>query len=158
MSWLRRVMVDRHGHNWVLLGRFVLVGATGVVVNLVTLRLVEQLGPSYTRILIDLPATDYNVRWYHLYNDDDGAFTHEIRLNTPGFLQVETTFDKPWDPMNHAPDWYLRHENAVASMWRALLSGEHSSLAAARAVAGGRAIRSGSVSQATTPSITTYGG
>ena len=29
-------MVDRHGHNWVLLGRFVLVGATGVVVNLVT--------------------------------------------------------------------------------------------------------------------------
>ena len=60
-------MVDRHGHNWVLLGRFVLVGATGVVVNLVTLRLVELLGPSYTRVLIDLPATDYNVRWYHLY-------------------------------------------------------------------------------------------
>jgi len=68
MSWWRRVMVDRHGHNWVLLGRFALVGATGVVVNLVTLRLVEQLGPSYTRILIDLPATDYNVRWYHVYS------------------------------------------------------------------------------------------
>jgi putative flippase GtrA len=67
MSWWRRVMVDRHGHNWVLLGRFALVGATGVVVNLVTLRLVELLGPSYTRILIDLPITDYNVRWYHLY-------------------------------------------------------------------------------------------
>jgi putative flippase GtrA len=67
MSWWRRVMVERHGHNWVLLGRFALVGASGVVVNLVTLRLVEQLGPPYTRVWLDLPLTDYNVRWYHLF-------------------------------------------------------------------------------------------
>lgn len=67
MSWLRRVVIERHGHNWVLLARFALVGASGVVVNLVTLRLIEVLGPSYTRIWLDIPVTEYNVRWYHLY-------------------------------------------------------------------------------------------
>jgi putative flippase GtrA len=67
VSWLRRVLIERHGHNWVLLGRFALVGASGVVVNLVTLRVLELLGPPYTRVWLDLPLTDYNVRWYHLY-------------------------------------------------------------------------------------------
>ncbi|MCW2923931.1 MAG: hypothetical protein JWM98_1335, partial [Thermoleophilia bacterium] len=52
-------------HNWLLLVRFGIVGASGVVVNLVVLKLVELLGPDYEKVWIDLPATDFNVRWYH---------------------------------------------------------------------------------------------
>jgi len=58
----------RHRHNWVLLFRFALVGASGVVVNLATLVLVKRLGPDPDDPIIGLPLTDFNVRWYHVYS------------------------------------------------------------------------------------------
>lgn len=67
MSRLSDYLLVRHRHNWLLLFRFGVVGASGVVVNLLALNLVEWLGPFYERVWLDLPATEYNVRWYHVY-------------------------------------------------------------------------------------------
>jgi putative flippase GtrA len=64
---LANYLFVRQRHNWILLGRFGLVGASGVIVNLLVLNLVEWIGPYYDDVWIDLPATDFNVRWYHLY-------------------------------------------------------------------------------------------
>jgi putative flippase GtrA len=57
----------RHRHNWLLFIRFGVVGASGVLVNLVALNLLEWWGPDFNRVWIDLPSTDFNVRWYHVY-------------------------------------------------------------------------------------------
>lgn len=67
MSVLGRI-VGRHGHNLVLLTRFGLVGASGVVVNLLVLVLLRRLGPHFEDVLVAIPASDFNVRWYHLYS------------------------------------------------------------------------------------------
>lgn len=58
----------RHRHNWLLLVRFGLVGASGVVVNLATLILVKRLGTDPDHAIIGLPWSDYNLRWYHAYS------------------------------------------------------------------------------------------
>lgn len=65
MKQLSHKVFVQQRHNWLLLVRFGIVGASGVVVNLVVLKLVELLGPDYEKVWIDLPATDFNVRWYH---------------------------------------------------------------------------------------------
>lgn len=67
MNRLREFLFVRHRHNWGLLFRFGVVGASGVIVNLLVLNLVEWAGPIYDGVWIDLPLTDFNVRWYHLY-------------------------------------------------------------------------------------------
>jgi putative flippase GtrA len=64
---LREFLFVRHRHNWFLLLRFGVVGASGVIVNLLALKLVEMIGPYYTDVWIDLPFSDFNVRWYHLF-------------------------------------------------------------------------------------------
>lgn len=58
----------RHRHNWVLLFRFGLVGASGVLVNMVTLIVVNKLGPDPEHTIVGLPVGGFNVRWYHLYS------------------------------------------------------------------------------------------
>lgn len=58
----------RHRHNWVLLLRFGLVGASGVLVNMLTLIVVKRLGPGTEQALIGLPLSEFNVRWYHVYS------------------------------------------------------------------------------------------
>jgi putative flippase GtrA len=64
---LANYLFVRQRHNWLLLFRFGIVGASGVIVNLLVLKAVDVAGPYYQDVLIDLPATDFNVRWYHLY-------------------------------------------------------------------------------------------
>lgn len=68
MRRLHEYLFVRHRHNWVLLLRFAVVGASGVLVNLLTLVLVKKLGPSFDEAIVGLPATEFNVRWYHLYS------------------------------------------------------------------------------------------
>ncbi len=58
----------RHRHNWVLLLRFAMVGASGVFVNLATLVLVKRLGTDPDDAIVGLPFTDFNIRWYHAYS------------------------------------------------------------------------------------------
>lgn len=68
MRDLREYLFVRHRHNWVLLLRFGLVGASGVLVNMVTLIVVKKLGPHFDDPFVGIPATDFNVRWYHVYS------------------------------------------------------------------------------------------
>lgn len=58
----------RHRHNWILLFRFGLVGGSGVIVNLAVVVLLRVLFNDETGVAVDLPATDFNVRWYHVYS------------------------------------------------------------------------------------------
>ena len=48
--------------------RFGLVGASGVVVNLATLVLVNRLGSNPDAAVVGLPLTDFNIRWYHVFS------------------------------------------------------------------------------------------
>lgn len=61
-------LYQRHRHNLVLLYRFGVVGASGVLVNLAVLVLLKRLGPHFDTIALDLPLTDFNVRWYHVFS------------------------------------------------------------------------------------------
>ena len=65
---LKHYVLVRHGHNWILLFRFALVGASGVFVNLFVAIMCKKLGPDENSIFFDLPLTDFNVRWYHVYS------------------------------------------------------------------------------------------
>jgi putative flippase GtrA len=47
--------------------KFGLVGGSGVVVNLLVVIACNKLDPDALDIAVDLPLTDYNVRWYHGY-------------------------------------------------------------------------------------------
>ncbi|MFV0426582.1 MAG: GtrA family protein [Beutenbergiaceae bacterium] len=68
MDRLKQWLLVRHRGNWIKLGRFALVGGTGVVVNLMVLVLCEQLGPDPEAVVLNLPLTDFNVRWYHAFS------------------------------------------------------------------------------------------
>ena len=65
---LRHYVLVRHGHNWILLFRFALVGASGVLVNLLVAIMCKKLGPDENGVFFDLPFTDFNIRWYHVYS------------------------------------------------------------------------------------------
>jgi putative flippase GtrA len=65
---LHHFLFVRHRHNWVQLGRFALVGASGVLVNMLTLIVVKKLGPDAREAIVGIPFTDFNVRWYHVYS------------------------------------------------------------------------------------------
>lgn len=59
---------ERHLRNLGIFGRFAVVGASGVLVNLLVLVTVKSLGPDAHRIFLDLPFTRFNVRWYHVFS------------------------------------------------------------------------------------------
>ena len=52
---LKHYLLVRHGHNWVLLFRFALVGASGVVVNLFVAIMCKKLGPDENGIFLTCP-------------------------------------------------------------------------------------------------------
>ena len=58
----------RHRRNVGLLFRFGVVGATGVMVNMLTLILLRRVGPHFDDAVVGLLGTEYNVRWYHVYS------------------------------------------------------------------------------------------
>lgn len=59
---------ERRRRNLALFVRFGLVGASGVLVNLVVVVLFNRSGPSADQSLLPIPLTDFNVRWYHAYS------------------------------------------------------------------------------------------
>lgn len=61
-------VVARHRRNLRLLVKFALVGASGVVVNLLALIVVAKMGPMSEVEVIGLPIGDFHVRWYHVYS------------------------------------------------------------------------------------------
>ena len=68
MKQLSHFLFVRHRHNWILLFRFAIVGGTGVLVNLLTVILCQELFGHANAVAIDLPGTEFNVRWYHVYS------------------------------------------------------------------------------------------
>lgn len=68
MRRLGHFIFVRHSENWKLLFRFGLVGGSGVLVNLLVVIVLRKLGPHFDNVLIDLPLTSFNVRYYHLYS------------------------------------------------------------------------------------------
>jgi putative flippase GtrA len=65
---LRHFLFVRHSHNWILFFRFGLVGGSGVLVNLLTVVLCNKVGPNAYGVAFDLPLTDFNIRWYHVFS------------------------------------------------------------------------------------------
>jgi putative flippase GtrA len=61
-------LLTRHRRNLTLLARFGAVGATGVVVNMLTLIVLRRLGPHFDDAVVALGSSDYNLRWYHVYS------------------------------------------------------------------------------------------
>lgn len=47
--------------------RFLVVGGSGLIVNLAVIYLCNKLGPEPTHTALDLPGVEYNVRWYHAF-------------------------------------------------------------------------------------------
>lgn len=43
-----------------------MVGGSGALVNMLVVIILKKVGPSYRDVFIDLPLTDFNVRWYHV--------------------------------------------------------------------------------------------
>ncbi len=68
MRRLGHFIFVRHSENWKLLFRFGLVGGSGVLVNLLISILLKRTGPDVEGVFINLPFTDFNVRWYHLFS------------------------------------------------------------------------------------------
>lgn len=58
-------------------------------------------------------------RWYHLFNPEDDVLTAPIRLNDPRFEQLDTYFDIA-GIADHAAEYYLGHDNTVATVYRQL--------------------------------------
>jgi putative flippase GtrA len=64
---IRHYLLVRHKQNWLLFFRFGLVGGSGVLVNMLTIIICNKVGPNPHTVAWDLPLTDFNVRWYHVY-------------------------------------------------------------------------------------------
>lgn len=58
----------RHQRTLMQFSRFAVVGALGVIVNMVALILVKTVGPHPDLAIIGLPPTEFHVRWYHVYS------------------------------------------------------------------------------------------
>lgn len=56
----------RARRNLALFLRFGLVGGSGVLVNLVVVYLAARVLPGSDSVFLDLPGTDFNIRWYHV--------------------------------------------------------------------------------------------
>ena len=61
-------LMVRHRRNVGLLVRFGMVGASGVVVNLLTLALLRTFGPHFNGAVVGLGPSEFNIRWYHVYS------------------------------------------------------------------------------------------
>jgi putative flippase GtrA len=65
---LRYHLLVRHRHNWGLLARFSVVGATGVLVNLFMFALFLRAGTDPHGVVLPIVGTEFNVRWYHAFS------------------------------------------------------------------------------------------
>jgi putative flippase GtrA len=59
---------ERYRRNAAQFGRFAVVGASGVVVNLAVVVLLKRMGPHPEDPILALSPTAFHVRWYHVYS------------------------------------------------------------------------------------------
>jgi putative flippase GtrA len=93
---LHHFLFVRHRHNWVLLARFGLVGASGVLVNMATLIALKKLGPDEHLAILPIPATDYHVRWYHVYSTLAFLVANLWNFQLNRTWTFRTTHHAPW--------------------------------------------------------------
>jgi putative flippase GtrA len=93
-------LVTRHRRNVGLLVRFGVVGASGVLVNLLTLVVLRRLGPHFDDAVVALGSSAYNLRWYHVYSTI--AF---LVANLSNFQLNRTWTFKS----NHAAPWWREY-------------------------------------------------
>lgn len=67
MKRLGDFLFVRHRHNWLLLFRFGAVGGSGVLVNLLVAVICNKIYPAHDNVLLPIPMTEFNIRWYHLF-------------------------------------------------------------------------------------------
>jgi putative flippase GtrA len=61
-------LMTRHRRNVGLLVRFGVVGASGVLVNLLTLVVLRRYCPHFDDAVLALGSSGFNLRWYHVYS------------------------------------------------------------------------------------------
>ena len=61
-------LLARHRRNFGLLFRFGVVGASGVVVNMLTLIVLRRMGPHFDDAVVGLGSSGFNIRWYHVFS------------------------------------------------------------------------------------------
>lgn len=100
------------------------VGDKADVAKLKFMSFGSQIGNSFVRgVFAGRNPMPKIAHWFHLYNEHDNVLTAPVRLSDANFTQVETSFDIPWDPMNHDAPTYLGHANAVNSAWSDIAGG-----------------------------------
>jgi len=67
MKRLGEFLFVRNRRSWLQLFRFGIVGASGVVVNMLVLIMIRKVGPPDKTVFQPIPFTEFNVQWYHLY-------------------------------------------------------------------------------------------
>lgn len=64
---MSRRLWARYGNSVRQFIKFGIVGGSGVLVNMVVAVICNKLGPHVDEIFWDLPLTEFNVRWYHVF-------------------------------------------------------------------------------------------
>ena len=80
----------------------------------------SQIGSRFTRKTLGGRIEPLNARhWFHLFNKHDNAFAAELKINTPNFDQITTTFDID-GVLDHEATEYLNHRAAFEGCWRSI--------------------------------------
>lgn len=67
MKQVAHYVFVRHRHNWLQFLKFGLVGGSGVLVNMFVIFVCNKVGPEWHGAAIPIPASDFSVRWYHVF-------------------------------------------------------------------------------------------
>ena len=80
----------------------------------------SQIGSPFTRKTLGGRIQPLDARhWFHLFNKHDNAFAAELKLHTPNFDQLTTTFDID-GILDHEATEYLNHRAAFEGCWRSI--------------------------------------
>ncbi len=93
----RSALTNRYRRNLLQFGRFAVVGAFGVAVNMAVLIMVKRLGPAPEVAIIGLHPTAFHVRWYHAYS------TAAFLVANLGNFQLNRSWT--FRSAGHAPWW-----------------------------------------------------
>ena len=92
--------------NLGLLGRFGVVGLSGVVVNMVTLIALRKVGPHFDDAVVGLAMSDFNLRWYHVYST--AAFLVAGPSRAAGTRAGGTSTGRSWSSASAGSSWASR--------------------------------------------------
>jgi putative flippase GtrA len=89
-------LVTRHRRNVGLLVRFGVVGASGVLVNLLTLVVLRRFGPHFDEAVVALGSSGFNLRWYHVYSTIAFLVANLSNFQLNRTWTFKSTLAAPW--------------------------------------------------------------